>query len=148
MSQTANKPATNIHGVPLSEIEKRPTDEEIGAIPRIPLEQYPDVPLYQDEHRRVLVKGSRVSLDSLAGLHRLGKSVDYLADGFPSVDRKSIQEIINFYLKERDAVDEYLDYNESLAEISKEFWEANFGAYPFKSNGQLDRSTTGAGSDT
>ena len=141
MTQTAKNVRTNIHGVPLSEIEKRPSAEEIARTPRLPLHLYPDVPLYQDEHLRVRVKGSRVSLDSLAGFHRLGKTIDYLAEGFPSVDRSTIRKVIDFYLQERDLVNEYLDYNEKLGDVSNEFWESNFGKYTFKSRGNIDKAS-------
>lgn len=139
MTQTAKNARTNIHGVPLSDIEKHPTVEEIACTPRLPLHLYPDVPLFQDEHMRVRVKGSRVSLDSLAGYFRLGKSIDYLVGGFPSVQRGTIQKVIDFYLRERHTVDEYLDYNEKLAEISQDFWESNFGKYTFKATGNIDK---------
>ena len=127
MAHTQKKVVTNIHGVPLSEIALRPSAEEVARTPVIPLRAYPQVPLYQDEHYRVRVKGSRVTLDSLAGYYRLGRTVDDLVRSFPSVQRNVIQTVIDFYCVERAVVDEYLDYQEELGRISQEFWESNFG---------------------
>ncbi len=133
MIQTGKTTLTNIHGEPLSEIEKRPTDEDYARTPRLPLDKYPDVPLVQDApFFTARVRDSRVSLDTLAGLYRIGHTVDYLASGFPSVKRSDIQAIIDFYLTEKVIVDAYLDHGDELAEITREFWEANFGTYQFK----------------
>ena len=139
MTKIAKTVRSNIHGVPLNEIQKRPTDEDYARTPRLPIGKYPNLPLVQEPpFFTARVKGSRVSLDSLAGFYRIGHTVDYLADGFPTVEHSDIQVIIDFYLAEREIVDAYLDHGEELAEISREFWESNFGVPNFSRNMRAD----------
>lgn len=74
-----------------------------------------DVPLeYRDGSIRVI--GSRITLDTLVGFFRQGKTVEGLACSFPTLSLEQIKAVINWYLTHQREADEYLEESEAEAE--------------------------------
>ena len=66
------------------------------------------VPLFQDEHGRVRVKGSRVTLDTLIGNFKKGYKPKQIQDGFPTLSLEQINGAIEWYRSHRSEADAYL----------------------------------------
>jgi uncharacterized protein (DUF433 family) len=78
-----------------------------------------DVPLeYREGSIRVI--GSRITLDTLVQIFQRGETVEYLADGFPTLSLEQIKAVINWYLTHQREADEYLEESEAEA---KAVWE-------------------------
>ena len=76
-----------------------------------------DVPLTQDANGIILVKGSRVTLDTLIARYQVGDTVEEIHEGYPSVSVEQIQKIISWYLTHQNEVDEYVSKEEEEAQI-------------------------------
>ncbi len=77
------------------------------------------VPLeYRDRSIRVI--GSRITLDTLVHIFQREESVEYLADGFPTLSLEQIKAVIGWYLTHQQEADEYLEESEAEAEA---VWE-------------------------
>ena len=77
------------------------------------------VPLeYRDGSIRVI--GSRITLDTLVHIFQRGETVEYLAEGFPTLSLEQIKAVIDWYLTHEREADEYLEVREAEAEA---FWK-------------------------
>lgn len=83
-----------------------------------------DVPLHTDEHGRMLVGNTRVTLDSLIGFYRQGETAEDLHEGFPTVPLAHIYAVIAYYLANEAEVDAYLKAREEIAERVRHEWES------------------------
>ena len=73
------------------------------------------VPLeYRDGSIRVI--GSRITLDTLVHIFQRGETVEYLAEGFPTLSLEQIKAVIDWYLTHEREADEYLAESEAEAE--------------------------------
>jgi uncharacterized protein (DUF433 family) len=59
------------------------------------------------------IRDSRVSLDSVVHAYRDGLSPEAIAGEFPSLSLEQIHGALAFYLRHREAIDRYLDLQES-----------------------------------
>ena len=66
--------------------------------------------------RTIRVIGSRITLDTLVGFFKQGKTVKDLARGFPTLSLEQIKAVINWYLTHQREADEYLEEGEAEAE--------------------------------
>ena len=85
------------------------------------------VPLSVDAHGRVRVGGTRVTLDTVIGLFKQGRSPEWIAEGFPTVTLADIYTVIGYYLRHRPDVDEYLRRRKEEAESLRRQIEAQPG---------------------
>ena len=74
------------------------------------------IPLHQDDHGTVRVKGSRVTLDTIIGRMQVGDTLEEIHEGFPSVTLAQINTIIDWYFNNQVEADEYLQEGEAEAE--------------------------------
>lgn len=79
-------------------------------------EGVPLVDRYEGTIRTIRVIGSRITLDTLVGIYQREDSVEYLADAFPTLSRKQIKAVIDWYLTHQSEADEYLEEGEAEAE--------------------------------
>jgi len=79
-------------------------------------EGVPLVDRYEGEIRTIRVIGSRITLDTLVGIFQRGETVEYLADGFPTLSLEQIKAVIGWYLTHQREADEYLAVREAEAE--------------------------------
>jgi uncharacterized protein (DUF433 family) len=64
--------------------------------------------LTQDDDGTLRLQGSRVTVDALIAAYRRGDTPDQIHEGFPSLSVDEIQKAIDWYLANRNDVDNYL----------------------------------------
>ena len=74
------------------------------------------VPLFQDEHGRVRVKGSRVTLDTVVANFKKGYKPKQIQDGFPTLSLEQINGTIEWYRSHRSEADAYLKEQDAAGE--------------------------------
>ena len=68
----------------------------------------PPLPLASDDHGVVRVAGTRVTLDTIVGAYKQGRSAEEIAQDYPSVPKSAIYATIAYYLSAQEDVDAYL----------------------------------------
>ena len=86
----------------------------------ITLETTQTVPLILTADGTIRIKGSRVSLDSVAYHFKLGATAEQIAHKFPSLELADIYAVITYYLNHRETVDEYLRRQETESDVIQE----------------------------
>jgi len=66
------------------------------------------VPLVWDEVGRLMVPGTRISLDVLVAAFKRGKTPEAIHDSYETVSLADVYAIFAYYLRHRTEVDEYL----------------------------------------
>lgn len=66
------------------------------------------VPLVLDHAGRLMVPGTRVSLDVLVAAFKRGKTPEAIHEGYETVPLADVYAIFAYYLRHRDEVEEYL----------------------------------------
>ena len=79
-------------------------------------EGVPLVDRYEGAIRTIRVTGSRITLDTLVHIFQRENSVEYLAEGFPTLSLEQIKAVIDWYLTHQREADEYLAEGEAEAE--------------------------------
>ncbi len=79
-------------------------------------ESVPLVDRYEGSTRTIRVIGSRITLDTLVHIYQRENSVEYLAEGFPTLSLEQIKAVIDWYLTHQREADEYLEEGEAEAE--------------------------------
>jgi uncharacterized protein (DUF433 family) len=67
------------------------------------------VPLRADPHGVVRVGGTRVTLDTVVGAFRRGATAEEIVQDYSSLDLADVYAVIAYYLRNRLAVDAYLE---------------------------------------
>ena len=93
----------------------------------VALEETITVPLAVTEHGTIRVKGSRVSLDSIIHHFKLGATAEQIVQSFPSISLGDVYASIGYYLANRQAVEEYLQQQETEADALQGQLESNPG---------------------
>jgi uncharacterized protein (DUF433 family) len=83
------------------------------------------VPLTVTEYGTIRVGDSRVSLDSVVHHYKLGATAEQIAYSFPSLRLAHIHLAIAYYLTHREAIDAYLQQQETEADTLREKIEAD-----------------------
>lgn len=66
------------------------------------------VPLVRDQEGRLMVPGTRISLDVLVAAFKRGESPEAIHENYESVSLADVYAIFSFYLRHRAEVEEYL----------------------------------------
>jgi uncharacterized protein (DUF433 family) len=74
------------------------------------------LPLASDDHGVVRVAGTRVTLDTIIGAYKQGRSAEELAQDYPTVPKSAIYATIAYYLSAQEDVDAYLRARKEQAE--------------------------------
>ncbi len=82
-------------------------------------------PVYMDEHADIYAGRSRVRLDTIINEFKAGASPEDIARGYDTLQLAEIQEVIAYYLRYRDVVDEYLTRRKREAEELRQKIEAS-----------------------
>ena len=77
--------------------------------------------------RTIRVIGSRITLDTLVHIYQREGSVEYLAEGFPTLSLEQIESVIDWYLAHQREADEYLEEGEIEAEKQRQWSESQPG---------------------
>lgn len=84
------------------------------------------VPLVTDSDGMTRVKGTRVTLDTIAGCFNEGLTAEEIAQQYPSVRLADIYAVIAYYLANREKVEGYLSLRSSKAATVRRENEARF----------------------
>ena len=86
-----------------------------------------EIPLHQDDHGTIRVKGSRVTLDTIVAKMQVGYTPEEIHEGFPSVTLAQINTIIDWYLNHQVEADDYLQEREAEGERIRQRIESEPG---------------------
>lgn len=76
------------------------------------------VPLTRDEAGRLVVPGSRISLDILVADFKRGRTPEAIHDAYETVSLADIYAVLAYYLRHQAEVEEYLaEQDEAVAEV-------------------------------
>jgi uncharacterized protein (DUF433 family) len=85
------------------------------------------VPLSMDSTGTVRVHGTRLTLDTVLGAYERGDTPQEIVEGFPSLSLADVHAIIAYYLRNREAVDAYLEEGEAQGAAMRKKFEALHG---------------------
>ncbi len=83
------------------------------------------VPLTVTDEGTIRVTGSRVSLDSIIHHYKLGATAEQIACKFEGLELADIHLVIAYYLRHRDAVEEYLRQQEAKGDALQQRLESD-----------------------
>lgn len=66
------------------------------------------VPLVRDQAGRLMVPGTRISLDVLVAAFKRGKTPEAIHDSYETVSLADVYAIVTYYLRHRSEVEAYL----------------------------------------
>lgn len=84
------------------------------------------VPLVRDEAGRLMVPGTRISLDVLVAAFKRGKTPEAIHDSYETVSLADVDAIFSYYLRHRAEVEAYLSRQEREADGIQARIEAEF----------------------
>lgn len=67
-----------------------------------------DVPIWTDEHGRVRIANTRVTINSVIACYQHGDTPERIHEGFPTVSLADIYAVVTYYLNNRDEIDAFL----------------------------------------
>lgn len=83
------------------------------------------VPLTRDDAGRLMVAGTRISLDILVADFKQGRTPEAIHDAYESVSLADIYAVLAYYLRHRTEAEAYLaEQRESAAEVRARIEEA------------------------
>lgn len=90
-------------------------------------------PPIREEDGALRVGRTRVTLETVLWAHTQGATPEDIKRQFPSLELADIYEVIAYYLRHRESVEEYLQeqertYRETTEQIKKEFPQADLRA--------------------
>jgi uncharacterized protein (DUF433 family) len=86
------------------------------------------VPLSMDTTGTVRVHGTRLTLDTVLGAYERGDTPQEIVEGFPDLSLADVHAIIAYYLRNREAVDAYIEEGEAQAAEIRKMVEARQGS--------------------
>ena len=89
------------------------------------LQETISMPLVITKHGTIRIKGSRVSLDSIVHHFKLGATAEQFVQSFPSLSLGDVYSSIAYYLTHRQEIEEYLQEQETAADVLQEQLESN-----------------------
>lgn len=84
------------------------------------------VPLARDGAGRLMVPGTRISLDILVAAFKRGASPEAVQEDYDTVPLADVYAIFAYYLRHRDEVEEYIAEQERQGAEARERVEAEF----------------------
>jgi uncharacterized protein (DUF433 family) len=86
------------------------------------------IPIAIKEDGVARIAGTRVTLDTVVGAFNDGASAEEIAQQYPSLELSDVYAVITYYLREKAAVDAYLDEYHQRGEQIRQEVEARFNA--------------------
>ncbi|MBK9124020.1 MAG: DUF433 domain-containing protein [Chloroflexi bacterium] len=82
------------------------------------------IPIYTDDDGRMRVSGTRVLLDLIVHAYHQGETPEHIVQMYTTLSLDQVYLAIGYYLRHREAVDEYIKRMETEAEQLRQEWEA------------------------
>jgi len=89
------------------------------------LESQP-IPLQADTDGVIRVAGTRITLDTVVAAFKHGATAEQIAHDYPVLNLVDIYAVITFYLRQREAVEEYLAEQHRAGQHIRHQMEARF----------------------
>jgi uncharacterized protein (DUF433 family) len=86
------------------------------------------VPLITDEPGNVRISGTRVPLEVVVDAFNQGDSAEEIAAAYSSLTLPDVYAVLTYYLRHRDAVDQYVKTRRQEATALRERLKTEFGA--------------------
>jgi len=90
------------------------------------------VPLSVDEHGTIRVAGTRLTLDSVIGVYKQGKTAEEIRECFSGIILADIYAVLGYYLRHKQEVDAYLAEQDAAGEAVWQEVEAKQLPSPFR----------------
>lgn len=84
------------------------------------------LPLIVNEHGTVMVRGTRIPLDTIVYAFRNGDSPEEIIEQFDTLKLADVYAIISYYLDYQNEVDAYIRQREVEAQVIRQEIEARF----------------------
>jgi uncharacterized protein (DUF433 family) len=84
------------------------------------------IPIAADRDGTIRVSGTRVTLDALVEAYLQGGAAEAIADSYPAVPLADVYQVIGYYLRHKDEIDDYLRRRQAEAEQVRTAIEARF----------------------
>ena len=84
------------------------------------------VPIQLDGHGVARIAGTRVTLDSVIAVFKQGATAEDIVESFPTLGLSDVYAVLTFYLRNRSAVEAYLEEQDRQAEEIREQIEKRF----------------------
>lgn len=88
------------------------------------------VPMMVDEDGMVRIAGTRVTLDTVIACYKQGESAETIVEGFPTLALADVYEVLGYYLRHQEEIEQYLVQNEREADELRREYEAKYGKQP------------------
>lgn len=99
----------------------------------LPIESEP-IPLEVDANGVVRVGGTRITLDTIVAAFSQGATAEEITHQYPSLHLADVYAVIAYYLRQREAVESYLQHRQKEADNTRKQNESRFDP-----NGVRDR---------
>lgn len=80
----------------------------------------------EERNGYIKVRGTRVGLSVVINAFRDGSSAEEIVEQYPSLDQGDVYTILGYYLKNREAVDDYLRSRREFADLRQAEMEKKF----------------------
>ena len=84
------------------------------------------IPIYTDQDGRMRVSGTRVLLDLIVDAYRRGETPEHIVQMYTTLTLDQVYLAIGYYLRHREAVDDYIRQMDEEAECLRREWEAEY----------------------
>jgi uncharacterized protein (DUF433 family) len=84
------------------------------------------IPIYNDDHGRMRVSGTRVLLDLIVYAYHQGETPEHIVQMYPTLTLDQVYLAIGYYLRHRDIVDAYIRRMDEEAERIQQEIEATY----------------------
>lgn len=84
------------------------------------------IPIAADSDGTVRVSGTRVTLDTLVEAYLQGEAAEAIAESYPAVPLADVYQVIGYYLRHKEEIDDYLRKRQAEAERIRMAVEARF----------------------
>lgn len=84
------------------------------------------VPLEVNQDGVVLVRGTRVTLDTVVEVFNEGATAEEIVQQYPSLELVDVYAVITYYLRRREEVDTYINQRQQRAAVVQRENEARF----------------------
>jgi uncharacterized protein (DUF433 family) len=82
------------------------------------------IPIYTDEDGRMRVSGTRVLLDLIVHAYHRGETPEHIVQMYTTLTLDQVYLALGYYLRHRNAVDDYIHQMDAEAEYLRREWEA------------------------
>jgi len=84
------------------------------------------VPIATDKDGVIRVSGTRIPIETVVGAFRDGATAEEIVQDFPSLPLADVYQVIAYYLRHKDELQEYFDRQDEEAEQVRKLIEAQW----------------------